>query len=69
MELTGETSQRRSDLVITLDNIWTSSQEKAVFGGLRPGKSSWSAQLQRLARVLKFWIKQVHVLDYLGSEQ
>ena len=31
--------------------------------------SNWPAQLMRLARILKFWLKQVEVLYYPGSEQ
>ena len=39
-------------------HIWAMSQEN-VFGDLQPGKTNQSAQLQKLARVLKLWIQQV----------
>ena len=31
--------------------------------------SNWPAQLQRLARVLKFWLQKLETLHHLGSEQ
>ena len=31
--------------------------------------SNWPAQLQKLARGLKFWLQKLETLHYLGSEQ
>ena len=43
---------------------------KPFFGGLRPGMTQKRpAQLQRLARVLKFQLEQLYVFLVLGSEQ
>ena len=43
------------------------AMRKPVFAGFMT-RRNWPSQLQRLARVLKFWIEQVYVLYYLGSE-
>ena len=42
---------------------------KPVFGVFDQYDSNWSAQLHRLASVIKLHIKKLEILFYLGSEQ
>ena len=50
--------------------LYEPHHEKTCLWGLANRyDSNQSAQLQRLARVLKFWIQQVEVLHYLNSKQ
>ena len=70
LEVTGFTELKfMSDATVAWYKIIWAHHEKTCHQGLWPDKTNWPAQLQKLATVLKFWIKQVKVLYYLGSEQ
>ena len=67
-----ESTVTRANISQTTDpvrNNWASSQENLSLGFPTKWGSNRPAQLQRLARGLKFWIYKLEVLYYLGSEQ
>ena len=71
----GNTKKRYGKRAVTTQCARWSLQTRWQNGPKPKWATSWEnlsyrpAQLQRLARFLKFWIKQVYVLYYLGSEQ
>ena len=48
---------------------WATSRENVSSGIFHQVHSNQPAQLQKLARILKLWIKQVQMSYYLNSEQ
>ena len=48
---------------------WATSRENVSSGIFDHVHSNQPAQLQKLARILKLWIKQVYISYYLSSEQ